>query len=45
MTVAEKNVEVKAAKRLSKWFKVELTISMFGHVLLHWVYPPQKEED
>lgn len=31
------------AKKIAKWFKIELTISIFGNVIVHWVYPPQKE--
>lgn len=32
------------ASRLAKWFKIELTISIFDKVIVHWVYPPQKDE-
>lgn len=31
------------AKKLSKFFKIELTISIFGKVIVNWVYPPQNE--
>lgn len=31
------------ASKLAKWFKIELTISIFGHVIVHWVYPPQND--
>lgn len=34
----------KEAKKVSKFFKIEITISIFGHVLIHWVYPPQNDE-
>lgn len=44
MTEATKAAHVNEAKGLAKWFKVEFTISIFGHVILHWEYPPQSEE-
>lgn len=31
------------ASKLAKWFKIELTISIFGKVIIHWIYPPQNE--
>ena len=34
----------RTAKKLTKFFKIELTISIFGQTIIHWVYPPQKEE-
>lgn len=45
MSNQEKMSRVAEARGLAKWFKIELTISIFGHTLLHWVYPPQNEED
>lgn len=44
ITETEKNTLTTDAKRLSKWFKIEVSISIFGHVILHWVYPPQNNE-
>lgn len=44
MSEATKAAHVNEAKGLAKWFKVEFTISIFGHVILHWEYPPQGEE-
>ena len=32
------------AKRLSRWFEIDLTISIFGVQILHWHYPPQENE-
>lgn len=32
------------AKKLAKFFKIELTISIFEQIIMHWIYPPQKDE-
>ena len=45
MSREEKSNAIAQARGLSKWFKVELTISIFGHTILHWIYPPQASED
>lgn len=44
MSVTEKVEKISVARGLSRFFKIELTLSMFGKVILHWVYPPQSEE-
>lgn len=44
ITETEKHQITTDAKRLSKWFKIEVSISIFGQQILHWVYPPQKGE-
>ena len=44
ITDTEKQQFTTDAKRLSKWFKIEVSISIFGQTILHWVYPPQKGE-
>lgn len=31
------------ANNVKKYFKIELTISIFDKVIFHWVYPPQNE--
>lgn len=43
MSTEDKAIKVEQAKGLAKWFRVELTISIFGHEILHWVYPPENE--
>lgn len=43
MSTEEKAIKVEQARGLAKWFRVELTISIFGHDILHWVYPPENE--
>lgn len=45
MSELEKNNAVNSAKGLAKWFKLEITLSIFDHVILHWVYPPQKSTE
>lgn len=41
----EKQVEkVTAARGLAKWFQVEITLSMFGKVIWHYVFPPKSDE-
>lgn len=44
ITETEKTQLTTDARRVSKWFKIEVSISIFGKVILHWVYPPQKGE-
>lgn len=41
LTEIEANASI--VKKMSKYFKIELTISMLGKVIVHWVYPPQEE--
>lgn len=43
MSTEERNIKVEQAKGLAKWFRVELSISIFGHTILHWIYPPEAE--
>lgn len=45
MSTQEKIALVNSAKGLAKWFKIELKISVLGHVIVHWIYPPQAAED
>lgn len=44
MSTLEKVASVQAARGLSKFFKLEITLSMFGKVIFHWVYPPQNSD-
>lgn len=41
----EKTAESKtfAAKRLAKWFSVDVTIKIFGHVIWEYHFPPQEK--
>lgn len=32
------------AKKLSKWFEIDLTIKIFGVVVFQWHYPPQEND-
>lgn len=45
MSNSEKVAKVAQARILAKWFKIEFTLSLFGKVILHWVYPPQVNDD
>lgn len=45
MSQDEKVAKVAQARYLAKWFKIEFTLSLFGKVILHWVYPPQSNDD
>lgn len=40
MSTTEKVESITAARGLAKFFKLEITLSMFGKVILHWEYPP-----
>lgn len=33
------------ASKLAKWFSVDLTISIFGHPIVEWHFPPQNERN
>lgn len=44
ITETEKKQFTAEATRVCKWFKIEVTISIFGKVIVHWIYPPQKTE-
>lgn len=41
----EKTAESKtfAAKRLAKWFSVDVTIKIFGHIIWEYHFPPQEK--
>lgn len=45
MSITEQKEITKKVKNFSKYFKIEVKISIFGQPIIHWVYPPQKEED
>lgn len=45
MLPQEKTALVNSAKGIAKWFKIELKISVLGHTIIHWVYPPQANDD
>ena len=34
--------KVYASKRLAPFFQVEVTLKIFGQVIWHWVFPPEK---
>lgn len=44
MSTEERQIKVEQASKLAKWFRVEFSISIFGHTILHWVYPPENEQ-
>lgn len=39
----EQQEAVYQAKGLAKWFRLELTISIFGVTIIHWVVPPDEK--
>lgn len=42
-TNAESNEsKIYASKKLARFFEVEVTLKIFGQVIWHWVFPPQK---
>lgn len=45
MSEETKAAKVEQARGLAKWFKLEITLSIFGHTVFHWVYPPKKSDD
>ena len=42
-TPQEQKEMEKQAKGLARFFKIELTISIFDHVIVKWTYPPKEE--
>lgn len=42
MSQENKEKIIASAKESSKFFEVEISIKIFGHVIFHWVFPPQK---
>lgn len=44
ISTEEKQAAVNEARGLAKWFKIELKISLFGHVIFNWTWPPQADE-
>lgn len=34
--------KVYASRKLARFFEVEVTLKIFGQVIWHWVFPPQK---
>lgn len=34
--------KIYASKKLARFFEVEVTLKIFGQVIWHWVFPPQK---
>lgn len=45
MSEQQKTQAVNEAKGLAKWFKIELKISIFGHTIFNWTWPPQSADD
>ena len=41
-SLVTKSSKLFAAKRLSKWFEIDVTIKMFGVTVFSWHFPPQK---
>lgn len=41
MSDPEKNHLVDSAKGLSKWFRIEIKISVLGTVIFHKIFPPE----
>lgn len=31
-------------KSWANWFKVEITISLFGQEIIHWIIPPKEDK-
>lgn len=44
MAIEQQKEAVTTAKGLANWFKVEITISLFGQQIFHWVIPPEKNK-
>lgn len=42
-SLEKEDSKIYAAKRLSKWFAIDLTISIFGVPIIEWHYPPLNE--
>lgn len=34
--------KIYASRKLARFFEVEITLRIFGQVIWHWVFPPQK---
>lgn len=41
MSTAEKVTKISDARLLARFFELEITLSMFGKVILHYVFPPK----
>lgn len=41
MSTEEKEIKIEQASKLSKWLKISVEISIFGHVIWSKVWPPQ----
>lgn len=41
MSTEEKQVKIEQASKLTRWFKVYVEISIFGHVIFSKTWPPQ----
>lgn len=41
MSTEEKQVKIEQASKLTRWFKVYIEISIFGHVIFSKTWPPQ----
>lgn len=39
-SVASKESKLYAARKLSSFFEVDVTIKMFGHIVWSWHFPP-----
>lgn len=44
MAIEQQREAVASAKSWAKWFKVEITISLFGQQIIHWVIPPEEKK-
>lgn len=44
MPIEQQVEKVAAARGLAKWFQVEITLSIFGRVIWHYVFPPKADE-
>lgn len=43
-SVNSEESKIYAFKRISKWFELDLTIKMFGHVVYHLHFPPNGDK-
>lgn len=44
MAIEQQKEAIASAKSWAKWFKIEITISLFGQQIIHWVIPPEEKK-
>lgn len=45
LTENEQKKVVNEAKGIADWFEVDFTISIFGHPIISWHYPPRRSRE